>query len=75
MPANKTSLSKSSLSEQENEANLFAMYLLMPELMVREFCRKNHIKDVTDDRQVKRVATAFGVPVGMAAIRLKELVT
>lgn len=51
------------------------MYLLMPELMVREFCRKNHIKDVTDDRQVKRVATAFGVPVGMAAIRLKELVT
>lgn len=58
---------------QEQEANLFARSLLMPEHMVRSFCAEKRIRDMADDRQIRRVAEAFKVPIAIAAIRLSEI--
>ena len=64
---------KSLNSVQEDEANLFARLLLMPEPMVREFCQKRGINDMNSDKQIGAVANHFNVPIAVAAIRLSEI--
>jgi Zn-dependent peptidase ImmA (M78 family) len=61
--------------EEDSEANLFAMCLLMPEKFVRKWIRENWPDgfDLTDDRQLKNFAKAFAVSDGVAAWRLADL--
>ena len=60
--------------DQEREANLFAVCLLMPESLVREWIGKHKtVLDYCDDEGIKAVAKTFGVTVTLAAVRLHQL--
>jgi Zn-dependent peptidase ImmA (M78 family) len=56
----------------EAEANYFAMCLLMPESMVREYM-KTHTIDLSEDGGLKRIAKTFEVSLPVAAKRLTQL--
>ncbi len=59
---------------EEQEANYFAMCLLMPESMVRkEVTKMGGRIDLCDDRVLMLLSKRFGVTVGLMAIRLSEL--
>lgn len=60
-------------SAEEEEANQFAMALLMPEDFVREEVRKMGGLDLCNDKAIKRLADKFQVPMGMMAFRLGQL--
>ena len=56
---------------EEDEANLFARLLLMPDYLVAEWV-SDHPIDLFDD-SVKALAKAFDVSVPLATLRLNEL--
>lgn len=60
-------------AEQEAEANLFAMHLLMPEDMVRREMRRMKSFDMADDKAIARLAKTFQVPQSIMAMRLGML--
>lgn len=66
--------------DMEDEANLFARCLLMPEAMLRtevkaELARRDTTPDLLDDNEtfVRDLARRFGVPETAMAMRLMEL--
>jgi len=61
--------------EQDREANLFAMCLLMPERLVLEWIRKHYPEGVSlvDDDFLKAFCKAFQVPMLAASVRLADL--
>ena len=58
---------------QEDEANLFAMELLMPEHLVRWEVQKMKGIDLCDDSQIKVLANKFRVAQSLMAIRIGQL--
>ena len=63
-----------STSEEDREANVFALALLMPKKLVEQWLAKNHAKWFqTDDDLLKKIAKDFAVSMTVAAIRLHEL--
>lgn len=56
----------------EDEANYFAMCLLMPEVLVRREAAKLTF-DLTSDDSLKYMAKLFGVSVLAMSIRLSQL--
>lgn len=58
---------------QEQEANAFAMELLMPEGFVRAEVQTLGGVDLCDDRKLKKLAAIFQVPLAVMAIRLTEI--
>lgn len=60
-------------SAEEEEANLFAMSLIMPEAFVRDEVRKMGGLDLCSDKAIKKLADRFQVPMGMMAFRLAQL--
>lgn len=61
------------IHDQEEEANYFAMCLLMPESLVREWITKNGTAELTDDEFLKKLARVFGVSMTIASVRLNDL--
>lgn len=61
--------------DQEREANHFAICLLMPEKLVRDWIKKQEPTkwDATEDDFMKRFAKDFGVSMTLAAVRLHQL--
>lgn len=59
----------------EREANEFAMCLMMPEKLVRQWMRLHMPRgiDISEDDDLKTIAKAFNVSTMVAAIRLKKL--
>lgn len=55
---------------EDREANLFAMYLLMPEEFVRDEIGKIKNFNIMDDKHVADLARKFKVSVPMMAYRL-----
>lgn len=61
-------------SREDNEANLFAMNLLMPEDFVREEIRKmGGTIDLCNDKAIERLAKKFKVSVTMMVLRLGQI--
>ncbi len=58
---------------EENEANYFAMCLLMPEEFVRAEVRKMGGFDIEDDRAMSALASKFGVSVTLMTLRLGQI--
>ena len=58
---------------REREANLFAICLLMPEKLVRQWLRDNPPMDFSEDDTLKKLAKDFAVSMTVAAIRLQQL--
>ncbi len=56
----------------EEEANYFAMCLLMPDFLVREECAKIEW-DLSSDDSIKYLAKKFDVSITLMAIRLYQL--
>ena len=61
--------------EAEREANLFAMYLLMPEELVKQEVKKMGKIDLCDDQAIAKLAKIFQVPVTLMAIRIGQIYT
>ena len=62
------------LAENEREANVFAMCLLMPEHLVLKWLEKRGKEiDLCDDKLISDLAKAFQVPTTVAALRLVDL--
>lgn len=62
------------MSVADQEANYFAICLLMPEEFVRREIEKIPSGlDVSDDRQMTTLAGKFNVSIGLMAIRLSQL--
>jgi len=62
------------LADQEREANMFAVCLLMPESLVRAWIGEHKlVLDYGDDEGIKAMAKTFGVTVTLAAVRLHQL--
>ena len=62
--------------EQEREANLFAMYLLMPEEMVRKQVKKlGGSLDINDDKNIKTLARKFAVSEQLMTLRIAQIYT
>ena len=63
------------ISDEDREANLFAIALLMPEELVRkEVAKLKRPLDLSDDNcGVKELAKKFGVSITLMAMRLGEL--
>ena len=59
---------------QEREANLFAVFLLMPEDLLREALEKYPL-DLSDDTNFKKIAQRFQVTHTALAYRLAQLKT
>lgn len=64
--------------EMEREANIFAMCLLMPEKLVRDWLKRHDVKawdcwDCTEDDVLKIFAKDFGVSMTIATLRLQQL--
>lgn len=57
----------------EDEANAFAMALLMPEKFVREAVAKAGGVDLSDDKAIEKLAREFQVPNAVMAYRLGQL--
>ncbi|HEY1171015.1 MAG TPA: ImmA/IrrE family metallo-endopeptidase [Verrucomicrobiae bacterium] len=64
---------KSRQEREDDEANLFAMCLLMPEEMVKEEIAKLGVFDVNDDRKMKKLAKIFEVSETMMALRIAQI--
>lgn len=60
-------------AQEEDEANQFAMALLMPEDLVRKEIKRMGGVDLCDDKQIKKLAAVFMVPVALMAIRIGQL--
>jgi hypothetical protein len=64
----------SEAEQQEREANLFAMCLLMPEDFVwKEIKRMGGNFDIEDGRSIKQLAEKFKVSVPVMTLRLGQL--
>jgi Zn-dependent peptidase ImmA (M78 family) len=59
--------------EEDNEANLFAMELLMPEGFVRREVTKMRHFDICNDKHMKAMADKFKVSQSVMAIRFGQL--
>jgi Zn-dependent peptidase ImmA (M78 family) len=60
--------------EEEDEANLFAMYLLMPEEFVRrEVSKMKDEIDLESGKQIAELAKKFQVSVPLMTIRLGQI--
>jgi len=57
----------------DNEANEFAMHLLMPEKFVRQEVKRIGLTDLCDDVKVAKLAKIFQVPTTLMAIRLGKI--
>lgn len=57
----------------EQEANLFAMELLMPERFVRDEVNKLGGIDLADDEAMKGIAKKFRVNITLMAVRIGQL--
>ena len=57
----------------EQEANYFAMCLLMPEQFVRVDITAMGGIDLTEDRQIRDLAKRYQVSVAMMTLRLAQL--
>ena len=57
----------------EDEANAFAMALLMPEKFVREAIAKAGGVDLSDDKAIEKLAREFRVSSAVMAYRLGQL--
>lgn len=68
----RTQVSGSGTDTEEQEANLFAAMLLMPEDMVRKTA-KEHPFEVDDEDQLRSFADRFGVSSQAMLIRLREI--
>lgn len=53
---------------EEAEANIFAMYLLVPDTLLE----KEPLIDLTDDNALARMAKRYKVPMGVMAARLGQ---
>lgn len=73
-PSSATYISPNSTTspEQEREANIFAASLLMPESILQEFIDSQGV-DISDEFDISRLASAFGVSEQAMSIRLKNL--
>lgn len=60
--------------QDENEANFFAMELLMPEFMVRNEVEKlGHEIDIADDRAIAKLTKLFEVDIALMTMRLAQI--
>jgi Zn-dependent peptidase ImmA (M78 family) len=59
--------------EQEREANIFAMCLLMPEDFIRRDMDGVKEIDLIEDKRIKALAKRYGVTEQMMVMRLCEL--
>lgn len=57
------------MKDKEQEANYFALCLLMPEEFIAEYLSQHHV-DMADDKAVTQMARAFQVPASVMALRL-----
>jgi Zn-dependent peptidase ImmA (M78 family) len=64
---------KQSTRWMEEEANLFAMCLLMPEQLVRQEVEKMGGFSLADDESIKHLAKVFDVPLTAMAVRLSQI--
>ncbi len=60
----------------EAEATRFAVCLLMPKELVKVWMKRNRDRyppfDLANNEMVKACAREFGVPIGVAVLRLRE---
>lgn len=61
--------------DREEEANYFAMCLLMPRDLVVEEVRKLGGVDLADDRKMGELAARFGVSISLMATRIGQLMS
>jgi Zn-dependent peptidase ImmA (M78 family) len=59
--------------EMDREANYFAMCLLMPEPLLREAVQGMKGFDLSDDKQIGKLADKFKVSISIMAIRLGQI--
>jgi Zn-dependent peptidase ImmA (M78 family) len=64
---------KTTDQEQDEEANYFAMCLLMPREMVRAELDAHGPLDMHDDKSIANLARKFGVSVPIFCLRLQQL--
>lgn len=60
-------------AEEDREANLFAMALLMPEEMIRREAKLLSAIDLLEDKSIKPLADKFNVSIILMVIRLIHL--
>ena len=62
------------LDRQEEEANLFARLLLVPDKLLRKSLKGRKPKPswLFDDEFVKKLATQYKVPITLMCVRLRE---
>jgi Zn-dependent peptidase ImmA (M78 family) len=58
--------------QQEEEANEFAMHLLMPSAWVRDYLIKHRI-DLCNEKAIKVMADKFKVPTSLMAVRIGQV--
>lgn len=58
---------------EEQEANLFTVYLLMPEDLLRAEINKIGSIDIGDDKAIKKLADKFKVSVTVMTLRLGQI--
>ena len=63
------------MSNDDEEANQFAIELLMPDHLVRIEVRKLGGIDIMDDDQIKKLAKKFGVNGSLMSFRIGQLST
>lgn len=61
-------------AEEDAEANLFALELLMPEQFVRSEIKKMKSFDLCDDEAMKKLARIFQVPQSIMAVRVGQII-
>lgn len=62
------------LSQEDREANYFAICLLMPEELVRKEVKKlRRPIDLSDDKDIKELANTFRVSIPLMTLRLGQL--
>lgn len=62
------------LSQEDREANYFAICLLMPEELVRKEVKKlRRPIDLSDDEDIKELANTFRVSIPLMTLRLGQL--
>ena len=69
----KDRISKMIISDEEREANYFAISLLMPKQLVHNWVEAHGPLDFCDDGALKQMAKDFGVSLVVAAVRLSGL--
>jgi len=61
------------VKEMDDEANIFAFALLMPEDLVRAEVKRVHGIDIENDEKLTALAKKFRVSLQVAAIRLDQI--